>query len=120
MLFSIPAFSLKSLLLLLLCVSYAVAQDENKYFHEPGEDDLHHHYDTRFYHGLLDEDDTGRSLKVMVRAYLQVFNDLGLETWLAHGTLLGWFWNGKILPWVGLARNEAPALFTNDTCRIGT
>ncbi|EHL02247.1 putative protein MNN4 [Glarea lozoyensis 74030] len=26
-------------------------------------------------------------------------NDLGVETWLMHGTLLGWWWNRKILPW---------------------
>ncbi|KAK5358371.1 mannosyltransferase [Exophiala xenobiotica] len=25
--------------------------------------------------------------------------DLGVETWLAHGTLLGWHWNQKFLPW---------------------
>jgi hypothetical protein len=35
----------------------------------------------------------------MIRAYLMTFNELGLETWIAHGTLLGWWWNGKILPW---------------------
>ncbi|KAJ4336925.1 mannosyltransferase, partial [Neurospora sp. IMI 360204] len=22
-----------------------------------------------------------------------------LTTWLAHGTLLGWYWNGAIMPW---------------------
>lgn len=26
-------------------------------------------------------------------------HDLGIETWLAHGTLLGWYWNRKIMPW---------------------
>ena len=25
--------------------------------------------------------------------------DLGAETWLCHGTLLGWWWNRKSLPW---------------------
>ena len=24
-----------------------------------------------------------------------------VETWLAHGTLLGWWWNGRTLPWDG-------------------
>ncbi|RSM16483.1 hypothetical protein CEP52_000145 [Fusarium oligoseptatum] len=23
----------------------------------------------------------------------------GAETWIAHGTLLGWWWNGQIMPW---------------------
>lgn len=35
----------------------------------------------------------------MIRAYLGFFRDHGLETWIAHGTLLGWWWNGRILPW---------------------
>ena len=25
--------------------------------------------------------------------------DLGIETWLAHGTLVGHYWGQKILPW---------------------
>jgi phosphorylcholine metabolism protein LicD len=35
----------------------------------------------------------------MIRAYLRFFRDNRLETWIAHGTLLGWWWNGKKLPW---------------------
>ena len=26
-------------------------------------------------------------------------NDIGAQTWLMHGTLLGWWWNRKIMPW---------------------
>jgi hypothetical protein len=33
----------------------------------------------------------------MTRAYLNFFREQGLETWIAHGTLLGWWWNGKVL-----------------------
>ncbi|KAL8721061.1 MAG: hypothetical protein Q9225_002172 [Loekoesia sp. 1 TL-2023] len=25
--------------------------------------------------------------------------DLGAETWIIHGTLMGWWWNRKIMPW---------------------
>ena len=25
--------------------------------------------------------------------------DIGVETWLMHVSLLGWFWNRKIMPW---------------------
>jgi hypothetical protein len=32
----------------------------------------------------------------MMRAYLTFFRDKGLDTWIAHGTLLGWWWNGKV------------------------
>jgi hypothetical protein len=26
-------------------------------------------------------------------------NNIGVETWLMHGSLLGWHWNRKVLPW---------------------
>ena len=26
-------------------------------------------------------------------------NDIGVQTWITHGTLLGWWWNQRILPW---------------------
>lgn len=26
-------------------------------------------------------------------------NDIGAETWIMHGSLLGWWWNRKIMPW---------------------
>ena len=35
----------------------------------------------------------------MIRAYLSTLHDLHVETWIAHGTLLGWWWNSQILPW---------------------
>jgi hypothetical protein len=37
----------------------------------------------------------------MVRAYLGFFREKGLETWIAHGTLLGWWWNGAVRPSAG-------------------
>jgi LicD family len=38
-------------------------------------------------------------LKNLIRSYLVFFASENIETWIAHGTLLGWFWNGQILPW---------------------
>lgn len=75
--------------------------DRNKYFHEPGghepgEDDRLGHYDTRYFHGLVSLKERTETLTHMVRAYLTTFQMLGLETWIAHGTLLGWWWNGKV------------------------
>ncbi len=73
----------------------------NKYFHEPGghepgEDDRLGHYDIRYFHGLVSLEERTETLTHMVRAYLTIFEKLGLETWIAHGTLLGWWWNGKV------------------------
>ena len=71
-----------------------------KYFHEPGgepeADPLGNHYDNRYYHGIQGYDDRRDTQLYMLRAYLTFFQDEGLETWLAHGTLLGWWWNGKV------------------------
>lgn len=69
---------------------------ETKYFHEPGGDDIMGHYDTRFFHGVVSYDERTDTLTHMIRAYLGFFRENNLETWIAHGTLLGWWWNGKV------------------------
>ncbi|ROT39339.1 mannosylphosphorylation protein [Sodiomyces alkalinus F11] len=68
-----------------------------KYFHESS---FHVHYDGRFAsHPIVDQDEQRHAIKVLVQTYLATFRDLGIETWLMHGTLLGWWWNKQILPW---------------------
>ncbi|KAF3764470.1 hypothetical protein M406DRAFT_29237, partial [Cryphonectria parasitica EP155] len=39
------------------------------------------------------------ALKNLVQTYLATFAELGIETWLMHGSLLGWWWGQKVLPW---------------------
>jgi hypothetical protein len=34
-----------------------------------------------------------------MQTFLSTMADIGAETWIMHGTLLGWWWNQKILPW---------------------
>jgi hypothetical protein len=60
---------------------------------------------TRFANKELEYNDQKRALKNLVQAYLSTFNDLGIETWLVHGTLLGWWWNKKVCHF-GLASND--------------
>ncbi|PGH17148.1 hypothetical protein AJ79_01286 [Helicocarpus griseus UAMH5409] len=72
---------------------------EEKYFHEPGNDDILGHYDTRFFKNVVSYEERTDTLLHMIRAYLNFFRENRLETWIAHGTLLGWWWNGKMLPW---------------------
>lgn len=67
-----------------------------KYFHEPGGNDLSNHYDTRYEHGILSYEEKQNTQVHMMRAYLDFFKKHNIETWLAHGTLLGWWWNGKV------------------------
>ena len=89
-----------SLLALLIAYLGAARSADTKYFHEPAEDDLHRHYDSRYFKGLVSDEERQITLRAIVRAYLLLFQNFQLETWLAHGTLLGWYWNAKMLPWV--------------------
>ncbi|KAI0806436.1 LicD family-domain-containing protein [Xylaria sp. FL0064] len=72
---------------------------EQKYFHEPGWDLESGHYDARYFHGKVPYEQHRPALRHLIRSYLTTFRALGVETWLAHGSLLGWWWNGKIMPW---------------------
>ncbi|KAH8700424.1 LicD family-domain-containing protein [Talaromyces proteolyticus] len=67
-----------------------------KYFHEST---FHPHYDGRFASAPLPEEQSLSYLISLVQTYLATMNDLGVETWIMHGSLLGWWWNQKILPW---------------------
>ncbi|KAH9898740.1 LicD family-domain-containing protein [Xylariomycetidae sp. FL2044] len=72
---------------------------ETKYFHEPGGDQEMGHYDARYFRGKVPYDQHLPALRHLIRSYLLTLEGLGAETWLAHGSLLGWWWNGRIMPW---------------------
>lgn len=76
-----------------------VQPNEPKYFREPGNNGILGHYDARFFKDLVPYEEHRPALRHLIRSYLLVFRALGAETWLAHGTLLGWYWNGQIMPW---------------------
>lgn len=67
-----------------------------KYFYESA---FSMHYDGRFAAHALNYTEQTKALRDLVRSYLTTFHSLGIETWLMHGTLLGWWWNKQILPW---------------------
>lgn len=73
--------------------------DDKKYFHEPGGDDLLHHYDIRYFQKIVTDEERQDTLRHLVRAYLLTFDYIGVETWIAHGSLLAWYWNGKVCNW---------------------
>ncbi|KAM0714532.1 hypothetical protein Q7P37_009828 [Cladosporium fusiforme] len=68
----------------------------DKYFRESYIDS---HYDARFGHEKLQYYSQRSHLSALIRAYLSTMADIGVETWLMHGSLLGWYWNRKIMPW---------------------
>lgn len=73
-----------------------VIMADEKYFHEPGGSELGNHYDSRYFGGIQTYEEKQDTQIHMIRAYLTFFAEKGVETWLAHGTLLGWWWNGKV------------------------
>lgn len=69
-----------------------------KYFHEAVGRDLHH-YDVRFFRGRVTAEKRAETLSELIVAFLDIMASEGIVTWLAHGTLMGWYWNGRALPW---------------------
>ncbi|KAK0756972.1 hypothetical protein N5P37_010497 [Trichoderma harzianum] len=70
-----------------------------KYFTEPGGSLALSHYDQRYFKGEISYEEHRDVLRQLIRSYLTTLHEHGVETWLAHGTLLGWWWNGQIMPW---------------------
>ena len=81
----------------------ATAQDAKarggKYFIEAGGSYELGHYDVRFFKTVLDGARREEVLRDLIKSYLQTASDFQLETWLAHGTLMGWWWGQRIMPW---------------------
>ncbi|KAI9170800.1 mannosylphosphorylation protein [Paramyrothecium foliicola] len=69
---------------------------EPKYFEESR---YSIHYDARYAVRPLSEDDQRDAIIVLIQTYLSTFRELGVQTWLMHGTLLGWWWGKKVMPW---------------------
>ncbi|KAG2734216.1 hypothetical protein G9P44_002222 [Scheffersomyces stipitis] len=73
-----------------------------KYFHEASiiGSKKGAHYDWRFFQKLDYSDYEKKAIfHRLSRAWLRFANSLNISTWLAHGTLLGWYWNGINMPW---------------------
>lgn len=68
----------------------------DKYFHESI---FHPHYDGRFASREVAETERLAHLTALIQTFLSTMSDLGATVWLMHGTLLGWWWNQRILPW---------------------
>lgn len=58
------------------------------------------HYDWRFFNGLhYNLYEQTLSLHHMVRVFLSFCRKVGINTWVAHGSLLLWYWDGMAFPW---------------------
>lgn len=74
-------------------------EPSRKHFEEAGGSLELLHYDVRFFKNEIGYQEHRYVLRDAIRSYLEVLNSHNVETWLAHGTLLGWWWNGQIMPW---------------------
>lgn len=61
---------------------------------------LGEHHDWRFFKGLVNKSDLQLPiLHGLLSAWLRFSHANDLTTWVAHGSLLSWFWNGMVFPW---------------------
>lgn len=90
---------------------------EFKYFQEPGNGEHDAHYDSRFFKDPVPKEQRSQVLTHIIHSYFDFFNTNRLETWIAHGTLLGWWWNGKVGYLLG---SIAPAHFCRSCHGTGT
>lgn len=82
--------------------NYDMTSKDSKYFHEAEVSGSAGggHYDWRFFRKLHYSDyERASVLHRMTRAWLRFSRFASLQTWLAHGSLLGWYWNGLNFPW---------------------
>ncbi|CAI5759381.1 unnamed protein product [Candida verbasci] len=73
-----------------------------KYFRESRLLDsvLGDHYDWRFFNGLnVGTKEHSLTLHRLIRTWLSFTRKNGIMTWIAHGSLLSWYWNGIAFPW---------------------
>lgn len=58
------------------------------------------HYDWKFFNKLnIGEPEQVASLHRLLKNWLQFSRDNDIHTWIAHGSLLSWYWNGLLFPW---------------------
>lgn len=91
--------------------------NEAKLLNTDGSRLLGDHHDWRFFNGLTIHSD----LQVVVlhrllKNYLQFCRLHGLITWIAHGSLLLWYWNGISFPWDSDSDTQMPI---RDLNRLG-
>ncbi|KAK9243978.1 LicD family-domain-containing protein [Lipomyces tetrasporus] len=57
------------------------------------------HYDRRYFKSELSDELRECAIHYMLEAWFAFLDENKIESWIAHGTLLGWYWNGETLPW---------------------
>ncbi|KAK6457696.1 regulator of cell wall mannosyl phosphorylation [Scheffersomyces xylosifermentans] len=67
------------------------------------------HYDWRFFNGVINGTPQHQpALHQLIQAWLKFTTSHNITTWVAHGTLLGWYWDGLAFPWDGDSDVQMP------------
>lgn len=91
--------------------------NEAKFLNTDGDRLLGDHHDWRFFNGLtIHTDPQVVVLHRLMKNYLQFCRVHGLLTWIAHGSLLLWYWNGMSFPWDADTDTQMPI---RDLHRLG-
>ncbi|KAL1896708.1 mannosyltransferase [Ceratocystis pirilliformis] len=73
---------------------------EHEYFKQAS---FNPQYDPRFASEPLPYVQQKAAMQVLIQTCLSTLADLGIEAWLMHNTLLGWWWGQHNLPWTSEA-----------------
>lgn len=73
------------------------------------------HFDKRFFNGPLIADPFQMEMRLdsLIRNYQKFVKANGLISWLAHGTMYGWMYNGRTFPWDNDADMQMPIKHLN-------
>lgn len=74
-------------------------KSSGKHFFEASLKSEARHYDWRFFRGELSFEENLQGLHELARAWSSFTRAAGILSWYAHGSLLGWKWNGLTMPW---------------------
>ncbi|TPX57321.1 hypothetical protein PhCBS80983_g03903 [Powellomyces hirtus] len=65
-----------------------------KYFHEKA-----NHFDARYFKGKTEGEVRLRHIKNMFAAWARFADERRIPYWIAHGSLLGWHFGGRVMAW---------------------
>ena len=96
------------------------SDNPKKYFYEARiyDTSVGDHYDWRFFSGIRKS--TQEHIMILhrlMRSWLSFTRKLGLNSWIAHGSLLSWHWNGLAFPWDDDIDVQMPA---QDLLKLGS
>ncbi|KAJ3268972.1 hypothetical protein HDV01_001960 [Terramyces sp. JEL0728] len=73
----------------------AVKNLDEKFFYE---DDFYHHLDQRYSKGNQTDEAKFKNIHEIFKQWALFADSVEMPYWIMHGSLLGWYWGGKTMP----------------------